>query len=407
MKPLTDGNKADTGRPTAGLYIHIPFCEAKCTYCAFYSVADPTLRPHYVEAVLREAAQRRLEADAPWREAVFDSLYVGGGTPSVLDMANCERLFEGLSRLFHWSAEPEITFELNPEHRGLIADLKRHTPVNRLSMGIQSFRDERLRFMRRRHSGAEARAAIEAASAAGFDNLSIDLIYGLPDMDTAEWAEQLAVAGDYAPPHLSAYALTVEPGSLLSRQVAARQWRMPDGDRLSEQYALLTDWCARHGYEGYEVSNFARDGFRARHNSRYWDIQTPYLGLGPGAHSFYGARTAADTTGTAGATPVSALRRANRPDVRAYVSEPYGSANYEQEQLTATDLYHEYVMTALRTSDGLDKRRIAALPPDLRTACLTHLQPLLAGGLLQETETAYRTTPAARYRADGLALAFF
>lgn len=396
---------------TAGLYIHIPFCEAKCTYCAFYSVADPTLRPHYVEAVLREATQRRLEADAPWGEAVFDSLYVGGGTPSVLGLADCVRLFEGLSRLFRWSASPEITFELNPEHRGLIADLKRHTPVNRLSMGIQSFRDERLRFMRRRHNGAEARAAIEAALAAGFDNLSIDLIYGLPDMAEAEWAEQLSVAGAYTPPHLSAYALTVEPGSLLARQVAAGQWRMPDGDRLSEQYALLTDWCARHGYEGYEVSNFALPGRRARHNSRYWDIQTPYLGLGPGAHSFYGLRTTAGATDNAEATPsggaVSALRRANRPDVRAYVSEPYGPAGYEQERLTETDLYHEYVMTALRTADGLDKGRIAALPPELRTACLAHLQPLLADGLLQETETAYRTRPAARYRADGLALAFF
>lgn len=388
--------------PTAGLYIHIPFCEAKCTYCAFYSVADPTRRPHYVEAVLREAAQRRLEADAPWREAVFDSLYVGGGTPSVLDIADCVRLFERLSRLFRWSAEPEITFELNPEHRGLIADLKRHTPVNRLSMGIQSFRDERLRFMRRRHSGAEARAAIGAALAAGFDNLSIDLIYGLPDMDEAEWAEQLAVAGAYAPPHLSAYALTVEPGSLLARQVAAGQWRMPDGDRLFEQYALLVDWAERHGYEGYEVSNFALPGRRARHNSRYWDIQTPYLGLGPGAHSFYGLRTAADADSAR-----LALRRANLPDVRAYVSEAYGPARYEQEQLTETDRYHEYVMTALRTSDGLDKSRIAALPPDLRTACLAQLQPLLTEGLLTESETAYRTTPAARYRADGLALAFF
>ncbi len=387
-------------RPVAGLYIHVPFCEAKCTYCAFYSVADPTYRKHYVEAVLQEAAQRRLEeADAPWDEAVFDSLYLGGGTPSVLDIADCVRLFDGLSRLFNWSTSPEITFELNPEHRDLITGLKRHTPVNRLSMGIQSFRDDRLRFMRRRHSGREALEAIDMAAAQGFDNLSIDLIYGLPDMDEAEWAEQLETAAAYRPPHLSAYALTVEPGSLLSRQVTAGQWRMPGQDALSEQYGLLTDWTERQGYEGYEVSNFALPGHRARHNSRYWDIRTPYLGLGPGAHSFYGLRE------TAGA--VTAVRRANRPDVRAYVSGPYGEARYEQEHLTETDLYHEYVMTALRTADGLDKGRLAALPPDLRTACLAHLKPLLAGGLLQETETAYRPTSAARYRADGLALAFF
>lgn len=395
MRPLMDGNKVDAGWPTAGLYIHVPFCESKCTYCAFYSVADPTYRKRYVDAVLREAEQRRANPAEPWKEAVFDTLYLGGGTPSVLEIADCVRLFDGLSRLFHWSASPEITFELNSEHRGLISTLKRHTPVNRLSIGIQSFRDERLRFMRRRHSGREARAAIETAAAQGFDNLSIDLIYGLPDMAAAEWEAQLAEVAAYRPPHLSAYALTVEPGSLLARQVTAGQWRMPGQDILAEQYGLLTDWCDRQGYDAYEVSNFALPGHAARHNSRYWDIRTPYLGLGPGAHSFYRLPAAV------------AMRRANLPDIRTYISEPYGEARYEQETLTETDLYHEYVMTALRTSAGLDKSRIAALPPDLRTACLQNLQPLLTDGLLYETETAYRTTPAARYRADGLALAFF
>ncbi|MDE7149825.1 MAG: hypothetical protein K2O01_05390, partial [Bacteroidales bacterium] len=246
------------------------------------------------------------------------------------------------------------------------------------------------------------------------DNLSIDLIYGLPDMDAAEWEAQLAEVAAYRPSHLSAYALTVEPGSLLARQVAARQWRMPGQDVLAAQYGILTDWCDRQGYEGYEVSNFALPGRRARHNSRYWDIRTPYLGLGPGAHSFYRLPTVKKTADAAEAAGTEnpddgavALRRANLPDIRAYVSAPHGDSRYEQERLTETDLYHEYVMTALRTADGLDKGRIAALPPDLRTACLQNLQPLLTNGLLYETETAYRTTVAARYRADGLALAFF
>ncbi len=388
----------------AGLYIHVPFCEAKCIYCAFYSVADPTYRHAYVEAVLREAAQRLSEPDTPWRERVFDSLYLGGGTPSVLSIADCVRLFEGLNRLFRWSASPEITFELNPEHRGLMADLKRHTPVNRLSMGIQSFRDERLRFMRRRHNGSEARAAIETAAAAGFDNLSIDLIYGLPDMTADEWTEQLDTAAAYRPPHLSAYALTVEPGSLLARQVERGLCRVPDQDVLAAQYGQLTAWAERQGYTAYEVSNLALPGHEARHNSRYWDVRTPYLGLGPGAHSFCRLPSAAARHD---ATSAVAVRRANRPDVRAYVSTPYGPTHFEQERLSKTDLYHEYVMTALRTAAGLDKGRLAALPAPLRQACLKNLQPLLSEGLLTETETAYRPTPAARYRADGLALSFF
>ena len=389
---------------TAGLYIHVPFCEAKCSYCAFYSVADPTYRQAYVDAVLREAAQRLEEADTPWHEAVFDTLYLGGGTPSVLSIADCVRLFEGLNRLFRWSASPEITFELNPAHRDRLSDLKRHTPVNRLSMGIQSFRDDRLRFMRRRHNGSEARAAIEAAAAAGFDNLSIDLIYGLPDMTDTEWAEQLDTAAAYRPPHLSAYALTVEPGSLLARQVERGDCRVPDQDVLAAQYGRLTDWAERQGYAAYEVSNFARPGHEARHNSRYWDVQTPYLGLGPGAHSFCRLPSAAAIYD---ATSAVAVRRANRPDVRTYTTTPYGPALFEQERLSETDLYHEYVMTALRTAAGLHKGRLAALPAPLRQACLQHLQPLLQEGLLIETETAYRPTPAARYRADGLALSFF
>lgn len=389
---------------TAGLYIHVPFCEAKCIYCAFYSVADPTYRHAYVDAVLREAAQRLAEADTPWREAVFDSLYLGGGTPSVLSIEDHVRLLEGLNRLFRWSASPEITLELNPEHRGLMAGLKRHTPVNRLSIGIQSFRDDRLRFMRRRHNGDEAREAIEAAAAAGFNNLSIDLIYGLPAMTPNEWAAQLDTAAAYRPAHLSAYALTVEPGSLLAKQVQRGDCRVPDQDELAMQYGLLMDWAERQGYEAYEVSNLALPGHEARHNSRYWDVQTPYLGLGPGAHSFCRLPSAAVTGDVASAV---AVRRANRPDVRAYVSEAYGPGLFEQERLSETDLYHEYVMTALRTAAGLDKGHLATLPANLRQACLRHLQPMLSEGLLVESGTAYRPTPAARYRADGLALSFF
>ncbi len=381
---------------TAGLYIHIPFCEAKCAYCAFYSVADPSLRSRYIEAVLQEAQARRQNSDEPWGEVVFDSLYLGGGTPSVLSVRDYVRLFEVLFSQFSWSENPEITFELNPEHRALIADLKRHTPVNRLSIGIQSFKDERLRFMRRRHSGKEAAEAVLAAKTQGF-NLSVDLIYGLPDMKADEWGEQLKQVADLDPDHLSAYALSVEGGSLLSKQVADGLFQMPEQEVLFEQYEQLLAWAEAHRYEAYEVSNLAKKGRHSRHNSRYWDVCTPYLGLGPGAHSFYlGGGACADAH-------TAAVRRANRADVSAYLS----NAAFEQEYLTSADLYHEYVMTALRTAAGLDKARIAALPTNLQEDCRRHLAPLLAQGWLIETPTAYCPTPSARYRADGLALAFF
>ena len=397
---------------TAGLYIHIPFCEAKCAYCAFYSVADPALRGRYIDAVLQEAADRRQNSDEPWGEVVFDSLYIGGGTPSVLSVRDYERLFEALFKLFSWSENPEITFELNPEHRTLIADLKRHTPVNRLSIGIQSFRDERLKFMRRRHSGREAIEAVLTAKAQGFDNLSVDLIYGLPDMGADEWDEQLEQVADLNPDHLSAYALSVEKGSLLFKQVADGLFQMPEQETLFAQYEQLLAWAEAQGYEAYEVSNLTKKGRYSRHNSRYWDVETPYLGLGPGAHSFYRGGGACAKAHTA------AVRRANRPDVKGYMDAAGFGANtdasatpahpaFEQEYLSETDLYHEYVMTALRTAAGLDKARIAALPADLQADCRRHIAPLLAQGWLIETPTAYCPTPSARYRADGLALAFF
>ena len=270
----------------AGLYIHVPFCQRKCAYCDFFSVTDLSLVAAWLAALEREAGVYQ------GRFAPFDTLYLGGGTPSLLEAPQLTALIDGLRRYFSFSPDSEVTLESNPddvttEKIKLYQDLG----VNRLSVGGQSFDDRELAFLGRRHTARQTVEALEAARAAGFGNLSLDLIYGLPGQTLDDWSQTLERACSFEPEHLSCYQLTYEPETPLGRK-QARGEVTPATEETERDFFLLTSrFLAERGYLHYEISNFARQGepgtepYYSHHNRKYWD-HTPYLGLGPGAHSF-------------------------------------------------------------------------------------------------------------------------
>jgi len=265
-----------------GLYVHIPFCIAKCGYCDFNSYAgQESLIPAYTQALLREAEM--WSAACPgWRA---DTLFFGGGTPSLMPLAELERVLECLRRHLGLTPNAEVTLEANPGtvDKPYLSRI-RELGVNRLSLGVQSFHDDDLAFLGRIHSAEQARSAYRAARSAGFDNVSLDLIFGLPGQTVARWLESLEEAIGLGPEHLSLYALTVEEGTPLARDVARGRTPAPDPDLQAELYLRTAERLAPAGYEQYEISNWARPGHRCRHNLTYWRNGF-WLGLGAGAHS--------------------------------------------------------------------------------------------------------------------------
>ena len=267
--------------PAAGLYFHIPFCRRKCPYCDFYSVTDLAALPSFVDALQRELA---LRADPALK---VDTVYFGGGTPSLCPPEAVAALLDRARSCFDLLADAEITLEANPGTLGPKAlERLRAAGVNRLNLGIQSFRDAGLRFLGRIHDRDQALAVIAQACGAGFDNLGLDLIYGLPGQTGAEWHSDLDQALAWHPAHLSCYILTFEPGTPLTRDVAAGRVPMPEEDRVVDLFESTAAVLTAAGYDHYEISNYARTpDHRSRHNLKYWRF-SPYLGFGPGAHSY-------------------------------------------------------------------------------------------------------------------------
>jgi putative oxygen-independent coproporphyrinogen III oxidase len=276
----------------SGLYVHLPFCKTKCPYCDFYSVTDATLISAYLAALDTEA---RLYRD---RFPAFDSLFLGGGTPSWLGEAQIAGLMQNLRRHFTFAPDSEITIEANPDD--ITAEkltLWRDLGINRLSLGVQSFDEAELRFLGRRHTARQTAAAIDLIRAAGFANLGLDLIYGLPGQSLDAWVKTLETAMSFAPEHLSCYQLTLAPETPMGRSLTAGSFIPPDEESQRQFFLLTAGFLTARGYLHYEVANFARQGPQAgsqcyyccRHNMKYW-TRTPCLGLGPAAHSFDGRR---------------------------------------------------------------------------------------------------------------------
>ena len=359
------------------IYLHVPFCRGFCTYCAFYSEVLPCGSGQrrvrgYVETVLREIRERTGEIRRT-RLLSPDTLYIGGGTPSVLPLSVLETLLQACREATGDPAHRfgECTLEANPDDvvRGGLPYLQglRDAGVNRLSVGIQSFDDAVLRWMNRRHDAAAARQAVRLIRDAGFDNLSIDLIFGIGGMTDRSWKETLDEALALHPQHLSAYQLSVEPDSFLEERLAAGQWKEASEAQCRRQYGQLCTALRQAGYRHYEVSNFALPGYEAVHNSAYWR-RVPYVGLGPGAHSL---------------SPDGRGRRWNSQDVEDYTP---GSENLSDE-----DIRLETLMLALRTADGLDEEALRSL------AASGRIDALLAGKSLARQKNRRIRIPENRF----------
>lgn len=345
----------------AGIYAHIPFCKSRCIYCDFYSTPYTDRIDEYINTVLREAETRREELTEP-----VTTVYFGGGTPSQLSTPQLTRLITGLRERVNLSQVEEFTVEVNPDDittewvEAAVA-----AGVNRVSMGVQSFNDKELLFMRRRHNAAEAIAAVHTIQRAGVSNMSIDLIYSIPGQTIESWRETIATALMLKVQHISAYELSYERGTELSRQAMLGQFEPIEEDPTIQMYHTLASELAAAGFEHYEVSNFAKPGFRSRHNSAYWQ-RVPYLGLGAAAHSFNGRR------------------RSYNPDrFDAYITaiETFGKAYKLEPQFTREEKYDEMIFLGLRTIDGLDLRSVSrrfGKPNAERIKRL--IQPFIASG---------------------------
>jgi oxygen-independent coproporphyrinogen-3 oxidase len=318
----------------AGIYIHIPFCKKLCSYCDFYHIITQSENTYFIDALLGEAAIRKEYLG----NEIVSTIYIGGGTPSVLLTEEIKTILSNIIKLYKVDENCEITIELNPDDidKDYLQGLK-DSAVNRVSLGIQSWRDSDLKMMNRRHNSAQAAVALEQTLKAGFENVTIDLIYGIPGMTTADWSSNLDISFSHEIKHLSAYHLTIEPGTIFGKMKEKGMLSEIDDDESSAQFHLLIDKALAAGFVHYEISNFGKPGYFSIHNSNYWK-QVNYLGLGPSAHSFNGYS-----------------RQWNVRDVKKYVKAVNsGSLLFEREELDKKTRFNEYIMTSLRTMWGID-----------------------------------------------------
>lgn len=316
----------------AGIYLHIPFCKQACNYCDFHFSTSLKMKVDFVKAIIQEIELRK----DVFSNKFISSIYFGGGTPSLLSKEELNMIFEKLYKSFTIDADVEITLESNPDDLNFdkILQLK-DTPINRLSIGVQSFRDEDLKYMNRAHTATEALNSIKVAQDMGFQNITIDLIYGTPGMSNEDWKYNLRKSFELNLPHISSYALTVEEKTPLYYQILKKNISPVDEQQSADQFKILMDEMLRCGYEQYEISNFCKDNSYSKHNSSYWK-KDHYLGLGPSAHSYYGNSRLWNVSNNV--KYINSLSASLLPLVN--------------ENLKTQDMYNEYVMTSLRTKWG-------------------------------------------------------
>lgn len=375
----------------AGIYIHIPFCLSKCAYCGFYSIPSQKRKAEFLESLRQEIIERK---DYLHGETV-ETIYFGGGTPSILKVEEIGQLLGMIKEQYDLEANPEITLEANPDTLSM-AYLQglRTIGVNRLSIGIQSFFDDDLRYLSRRHDAGHARQCLQLAKDAGFDNISIDLIYGLPTSNADQWNRNLDFFFELEIPHLSAYALTLEPNAILTKQIETGKTLPVNEEDAVRDYGILCRRAAENGYLHYEISNFCKPGKRSKHNSNYW-FGIPYAGFGPSAHSYDGIS-----------------RQWNISSVEKWEgrqkAEDRSQKVVEIESLSPEQIYDEYVMLRLRTLWGIDlkymKREMGERFSD---HCERQAEPLIAQGRLSRTREFLYLTDAQMLFADGIAEELF
>ncbi len=384
----------------SGVYIHIPFCKQACHYCDFHFSTQLGKKEAMVDALIKEMELRK--DDLP--DEPVETIYFGGGTPSILSNEEIERLIQTVYGHYKVVENPEITLEANPDDlvssrapacrkgrqsRDLFANYKK-IGINRLSIGIQSFFEEDLKLMNRAHNAEEAENCIKEA-AKHFDNISIDLIYGIPGMDHDRWRSNIQKALDFGLPHISSYALTVEPRTALKKFIEKGIVPDVDDEQAQEQFHMLVDTLEANGFVNYEISNFGKPGFFSQNNTAYW-LGKSYLGIGPSAHSFNGQHRSWNI----------------RNNVKYIKSVEEGELPNETETLTQTDRYNEYVMTGLRTIWGVSLERIE---DEFGLKYVKYLnqqsQKYLEQGLLVLENDILLTTKKGKFLADGIASDLF
>lgn len=370
------------------IYVHVPFCQTRCAYCSFYStIGDEEEKAAYAAALCREAEGRSGEVA---EGTTITSVYFGGGTPTCLSTDRLADIMASLRQHYPLSTEAEITVEANPDDVSMrVVDALRRMGVNRISMGVQSFDDGILESIGRRHTARQAIDAVGIIRGMGIDNVSIDLIYGLPAQDLTGWGRDLETAFSLGIRHLSGYSLSIEPGTPLYRRRLRGEIREAGEEAVLEMYDMLVRSAQQAGFEQYEISNFALPGFLSRHNSGYW-LGRMYVGLGPSAHSFDGLRT----------------RRCNADSLRAYREFWSGASHlgggkppFAFEHLSDDERYDEIVMTRLRTARGL---ALADLPTFRQRYLLRMAEPFLQRRLMTLHEGVLHLTRSGISIADAI-----
>lgn len=367
----------------AGLYIHVPFCTKRCTYCDFFSSTEIKYKKEYIQAVIRELELRK---DYIGGETV-SSVYFGGGTPSQLTASDFGPIFDTIYRLYAVDLYSEITLEANPDDLTSEYISSLHSlPFNRISMGIQSFRDDDLQFLNRRHTSSQAIRAVEECRQQGFHNLSVDLIYGIPQQTLSAWNYNLTTAVSLGVPHISAYHLIYEEGTALYKLKEAGKVTSVEEDLSVSMFSLLIDLLTTAGFRHYEISNFGKDYFFSRHNSGYWNGKK-YLGVGPSAHSYNGEN-----------------RQWNVSSMPAYLKGVAdGTLQIEKEDLDLSTRYNDFIITGLRTIWGIDLNILQKrFGPELLNYCKKQIVPHLNNGLLKQNGNIITLTRSGIFISDSV-----
>jgi len=411
----------------AGIYIHIPFCKSKCGYCGFYSLPSLKLKDRFLETLKAEIVERQdylkqrshcgLDPQSPSLKdnPLIHTIYFGGGTPSLLSVDEIGDILHLIKDTYAVASNAEITLEANPDTlspeylEGL-----RNLGVNRLSIGIQSFFDDDLKYLSRRHDASHARQCIAWAKQAGFSNISIDLIYGLPSSNAEQWNRNLDLFFEMDLPHLSAYALTLEPNSILTKQIELGKALPVNDDDALRDYEILCRRAKENGYLHYEISNFCQMGMHSKHNASYW-FGTPYIGFGPSAHSFDGTSRQWNVASVEQYCDASrhcerseAIQTTNLDCFVANAPRNDAKRIQEKETLSPEQRYDEYVMLRLRTHWGIDLKWLKReMGERFSTYCEQHAQPLIAQSRLSQTREFLYLTDQQMLFADGVAEELF
>lgn len=371
----------------SGIYIHIPFCKQACHYCDFHFSTSTKKKFQLVEMLSRELILRKDELDS----AEIETIYFGGGTPSLLNKEELDKIFRTIFENSEVAENAEITLEANPDdltQENL--EMLSESPVNRLSIGVQSFFEEDLKLMNRAHNSEEALNSLKLARKY-FDNISIDLIYGIPGQSDEQWKQNLQTALDLDIPHISSYALTVEPRTALEKFIEKGKVKPVDDEQYREQFEILVNTLTSNGFEHYEFSNFGKPGYHSRNNMAYWMGKT-YLGIGPSAHSFDGNSRKWNISNNT--LYIKALEKEQIPQ--------------ETEQLSTTDKYNEFVMTRLRTKFGVE---LAEIEKNFGSKYADHFlrntQEFLQKGLVKNENGTFHITQKGKFLSDGIAAELF